>query len=243
MPSIKLLFAGILFSCAGLPAWAIVAPYTQPELDLWRLEADKFYRSPVVLAPNLQSMAYSEVVFLADRRRTASVLYWVPLPEEGGDPTKRFDPETLLRARQEILRAMPDPPFNFTTLTVVDWSPNGQLLLVKQRLGLLHVGLRTSRLWVLNLQRPAINVYPDIQRAVEYHILQTTGQELHPARWDLQPLGWQNNTTVVVRAVYADGRPIGDWLFDVRAGRIQRLAEPALVPPVNGFSPKREITP
>jgi hypothetical protein len=245
-------------------------PYnTHPrELDLWNLEGRRFVRSPSVLSPDKSRFAYSEILYMPNMRQTIARMYLVStpqptqpqehLPSEDAlypqpkpDPARNFDsynPDKTLKLRHTLVSVGYDKvkPFEFKTLTIVDWSASGQRLLFKQRSGVLHVGLRTSDILVYDEGRGTVAIYPEIHRAV-VHYWQSRGNlpQLEQINWDIQPLGWESgsDSLVLLKAWAYDKHEkkfLGIWRYDFDAERTELLTLDDTIPPVvaaNGWLP------
>jgi hypothetical protein len=199
------------------------------ELDLWRLEAQKFYRSRGVLSPDKQVMAYTEVVFLPDNRQTLSRLYLVPLAASG---IKSTNPNQSLQQRQTLLSVGEEKRhgFEFNTLTIIDWSASGNRLLFKKKSGVLHVGLRTADILVYDPTQGTLTLYPEIQRAIRHYWREnSTLADLDTVAWDLYPLGWEpgSDSAILVKAWAWDQKNkkfLGIWRFDVDSERAELVS-------------------
>lgn len=226
---------------AGLPINIQAQPYNngQRELNLWRIEATKFVRSPAVLSPQADALAYTEAVYLPGTRQVSGALYFnalaggvdalalsAPLGSQavlGG-----LDPNRLLQQRITWWRVGDEraQAFAFSTLTVVDWSANGQRLLVKRKHGVQYTGLRPTDVAVVERATGKITVYGEILRAVQAWVANQPGQAANTLKlraWDLEPLGWlpQSTTEFYVRAwAFSQNAPpefLGLWRFDTQA--------------------------
>ena len=237
----------LLLSSFSTPSWSQTfselkfEPYpVGQEIDLWRLEAIKQVRSPVILSPDKSRYAYTEVTFMPDNRQTFSKLYWVPvinntaapegLPGENIQPVLTpemkiapYDPSRTLKMRQEILGVGHDKPqaFEFRTLTAIDWSASGNRLLFKQRVGSLHAGLKTSDILLFDQHQGTITIYPELKRIVRYHWLHYSNlPDLDTVAWDIFPLGWQpgSDSEVLFKAWAYDKKNrkfLGIWSYDI----------------------------
>ena len=239
------------------------------ELDLWNLEGKKMIRSEVVASPDRQWFAYSEVLFIPPARQTISKLYLVAVPalppaktsrlpsEEVSNPPQpvpmsfyldRFDPTKHFKDRKTLTAVGYSKvvPYAFQTLTVVDWSANGRKLLYKQKSGVLHLGLRTSDIWVADLDRGVATIYPAIHRVIKNY-WKTHGDLPHidELAWDIQPLGWEpgSDRGILLKAWAFDKvekKFLGLWKYDLEADRTTLLSLEDNPVPVaaNGWIPK-----
>lgn len=223
------------------------------ELDLWNLEGTRFVRGPAVISPDKSLFAYSEVIYIPNTRQTSSKLYLVPVPppptpdqehlpsedalhpEPPLDPlvfAERYDPAKTMRLRQTLLGVGYDQvkPFDFKTLTVVDWSASGQRLLFKEKSGVLHVGLRTSDLLVYDESKGTVTIYPEVSRILKnYWMTEGNLPNFESLSWDVEPLGWEPNSDsgVLLKAWAYDKKEkkfLGLWRYDVDAERAQLLS-------------------
>lgn len=232
----------------GWPSGFTLTPYNTgyQAINLWRIEATRFVRTPPILSPNAQQYVYSEVVYLPGTRQVWSSLYRVILPSWAGLPSGQsqiqvlqqgLSAQAMVQQRQLLLRAGDTNPkgYQFDTLTLVDWSADGTRLLVERKSGILYTGLRTSDVWVVDLattgQRQA-TWYGELMQAVRYYWQQqAAGQpELFQRAWQIQVLGWEpgSNTSLVYQArAYSQKAPpvfLGTWRFDTTTHSPQLLS-------------------
>lgn len=250
-------------------------PYnTYPrELDLWNLEGRRFLRSDAVVAPGKDAFVYSEVLFMPSNRQTMSRLFLVPVKDPPAEnlpllPSEevlapappppqasadRFDPVKTYKLRQPLVAVGFDRvvPYEFRTLTVVDWSVSGQKMLFKQRSGVLHVGLRTSDILVYDRFRGTITIYPEVSRVIQ-HYWKNVGNLPHieDVAWDIQPLGWEvgSDSAVLLKAWAYDKHEkkfLGVWRYDVDAERTELVSLQDMAVPVaaNGLLARYQAPP
>lgn len=257
---------------ANIQDYMTYEPYNlfPKEIDLWNLEGERLIRSPVVVAPDKNSFVYTEVLFMPNSRQTISKLYWVPvqplpqpplerLPsEEALNPppqpidysryAARFDPKKTTNIRQ----SMADVGFSkvrlfrFQTLTVVDWSVSGKRLLFKERSGVLHLGLRTTNILILDQDKGTVTIYPEVLRVIK-HYWMTRGNLPHieSLALDIQPLGWEpDSDEIVLLKAWAydknEKKFLGLWSYNVAQERTQLISLSDIPPAVaaNGWLPK-----
>jgi hypothetical protein len=238
------------------------------ELDLWELESKRFVRGPSVISPDKSTFVYTEVVFVPYNRQTFSRLYRVvapPLPglqREETDPndvsvnakpapisiesyTDRYSAEKTIQYREMMAEVGYDKVkrFDFRTLTVVDWSASGRRLLVKEKSGMLHIGLRTSDIIVYDEKLGSVTLYPEIRRIIEYY-WRTKGNlpNLNRLVWELYPLGWEpgSDSIILIKAWTMDKEEkkfLGIWRYDLDTERAELFSpENSSVPTAaNGY--------
>lgn len=257
---------------ANVADYMTYTPYnTFPrEIDLWNLEGKRLIQSPVVVAPDKNSFVYTEVLFVPHYRQTIAKLYWVPVtplplpplerlpseeaqnppppPIQYADYTNRFDPVRTTRIRKGIAEVgfTTVQPFQFKTLTVVDWSNSGKKLLFKERGGILHLGLRTTNILIYDQDGGTVTIYPEVQRVIKhYWTTQANLPHIDQLAWDIQPLGWEpdSDDTVLLKAWAYDRQEkkfLGLWRYNVTQERTQLVSLSDDPPAVaaNGWLPK-----
>jgi len=237
------------------------------DLDLWNLEGKRLIRSLPVISPDKTVFVYSEVMFISNNRQTYSRLYLVPVQPLPGPPQShlpsedalnppppppdpalyaaRFDPARTVKLRQSLVGVGMErvKSFDFKTLTVVDWSASGQRLLVKERSGMLHWGLRTTDILVYDQGKGTVTIYPEVQRIIR-HYWGAHGNlpHLDELAWDIQPLGWEtaSDSTLLMKAWAYDQNEkkfLGLWRYDVDAERTElvQLEDIAMPVAANGW--------
>lgn len=237
------------------------------DIDLWNLEGKRLIRSLPVVSPDKSAFVYTDVMFIPQDRQTYSRLFLVPVPplpaepqpklpsEEAKEPppvppdpsvyAARFDPEKTVKWRKSLLGVGLDKvkPFGFRTLTVVDWSASGQRLLIKERSGVLHVGLRTTDILVYDQGRGTITVYPEVQRIIKHYWIHHGNLEhIETLSWDIQPLGWEpGSDDILLMKAWAydktEKKFLGLWSYDVDAERTQlvQLVDTPMPVAANGW--------
>jgi hypothetical protein len=161
MPHTRQTFSSLYLS--EIPAPPIPVEYTMPQ------------------APPRQSMF--QKVF----RRPPKAQYVAP-PIAPEIWARRFDPTYLSLSRDLVLQIGRDPANigAFTSLTIVDWSPGGNRLLVQARKGMLHSGLTPSDVVVVDL-----NTHQTITCTELKNTLASTLNLGDNQTWDITPMGWE----------------------------------------------------
>jgi hypothetical protein len=218
------------------------------ELDLWNLEDRRFIRSPIVLSPDYHFFAYSEVLFSPSNRQTLSRLYRVSvqalppletreIPQQTGGQAiswalRRLDPDKTLQHRERLLEVGYNKliPFDFKTLTIIDWSATGQRLLIKEKSGMLHLGLRTTDVLVYDQVNGNVTIYPELRRAIAFY-WRTQGNlpNINRLNWELYPLGWEpgSDSKILFKAWALDPtnrKFLGVWRYDIDQLSTDRLS-------------------
>jgi hypothetical protein len=160
-----------------------------------------------------------------------------------------FDPNQSLGKREQVIRIGWERtrPHEFKTLTIVDYTPSGQRLLVWQRNGVSHLGLTPSKVWVYDRGSGLSKQYPQLNQALAVQF-KALGDPLpeddigdnfaqDQRTWDLEPLGWlAGSETVMALQVWEylkiipDGSVLGAekstrrfkgvWAFDTMSQQV-----------------------
>lgn len=223
------------------------------ELDLWSLEKARFIRSAAVLNPERDAYVYSEVLFVPNIRQTISKLYLVKIPPEPvktqphlpsediatppqpqpkpTDYQSRYDPAKTVKYRIALAQVGFEQvnPFDFKTLTIVDWNASGRRLLFKERNGTLHLGLRVTDILIYDEAKGTVTIYPEVQRIIKnYWLMHGNQPNLASLSWEIQPLGWEpmSESNILLKAWAYDQHEkkfLGLWRYDADAERTTLL--------------------
>jgi hypothetical protein len=103
-----------------------------------------------------------------------------------------LDPVKMAPFRQRVLGAgdAEKKHFSFQTLVPVDWSPNGQLLLLRTRKGVLHETPTGTDMLLYDRQTGSIWVYPELWKRFEAPFT-SQSIRLQPRAYDVMPLGFK----------------------------------------------------
>lgn len=248
----------------SVPDYMKFEPYnTYPrEIDLWTLEASRFIRSIPVVSPEKSVFAYSDVMFVSNIRQTISKMYLVHVPpppvqpqphlpseDVNNQPTPppdpkafqdRYDPDKTLKLRVNLAQVGFEKvnPFDFKTLTIVDWSASGRKLLFKERSGTLHVGVKVTDILIYDEGKGTVTIYPEVQRVItHYWVTHGNQPNMNKLSWEIQPLGWEpgSDSNVLMKAWAFDKKEkkfLGLWRYDVDAERttlLQLMDDPVAV--------------
>jgi hypothetical protein len=236
-----------------LPPYVELTPFrpTNYEMNLWRIEANLFRRSPVVLSPDGAGVAYTEVTYQPGQRQVSGRLYWVPIetmpayrPELVARQPGLANPDIWLsfldtnrsmQLRELLWRVgdRQDERFGFQTLTVVDWSHSGQRLLVKKRTGVLYLGLKMSQPAIFDRMTGEVIQFGEIARAVNVHWRQKLKADspVFQHAWQLEPLGWAplSDTEFYLEGwSYSQNKKqqyLGLWKFNLDTNRPELISE------------------
>jgi len=149
-----------------------------------------------------------------------------------------FDPDRQRRFRKRLYRVgYGDNRLKaFHTLVPVDFSANGEAVLVHYRTGVYNTGLKsTSSFLIVRPHTGQVTRYNELQSAIRsYWDAQGIMAPLDTVAWELFPLGWVqgSNRDIIVDAWAYDTKErqyLGVWRFDSQSEQSQLLS-PTEVP-------------
>lgn len=241
LTSIFILSNGVSFSQTLLedsqsPVLALFKEYNNPvatqNLNIHLLEYKRQIRSTVVVSPDLTKAAYTEVYFLPQSNQTTSKAFYFTFGESlayENNHQKILD--TLNPDNHKNQKTfMMDSGFNtinkeiFRTLTIVDWSADGNKLILKESVGENLRRFWATNLWIYNFAGQKAVRLDEIRKAVTYYWKKNYHLYLNDYRWDIIPLGWDasNNNRVIVNVYgynYGSKHFLGCWSIDTNGKR------------------------
>lgn len=197
-----------------------------------------------ITSPNKDIMVYPVLYYYANSQCTASDLYVIPLdkalPElsrvQMANVVKRY-PEPILSTDKSISQK-----YIFRSMTPVDFSADGSKLLAKEKIGYNFDGIWQTNLWVYDFGTNESRKLAEVREAIRYYWKENQGLVLDEKRWDITPLGFDNNNPdrVIVSAYGYTGRTpkfLGNWSVDTRGEetRLVSLFDPETQVSINGF--------
>ncbi len=151
-----------------------------------------------------------------------------------------YNPDRQISNRKLLLAVGQDNPTPslFETLTVVDWSADGNRLLFKRRSGILYLGLKTSDILVYDEDKGTVTVYPELHRVISHFWNQQgTIPNLKQLEWDIFPMGWEpGSSSAILFNVWAFDKKnrkfLGLWRYDVDSEQTRLLSLQDISPAV-----------
>ena len=108
----------------------------------------------------------------------------------------------------------------FRTLTPVDFSADGTMLLVKEKIGSSEDGIWETKIYIYDFVKKTSYDLNDIREAVMYFWREYMNLNLEAYRWDIMPLGFSKDTpsmVVIQSFAYTGEKPVylGAWGIDI----------------------------
>ena len=194
-------------------------PPGSPELTI----TNTFYKnwqqnSQGIVSPDFTKLVYPSVYYYPNSGSTACDLFVIKLDEAKTNLDKVLTANVIHRYSTPIMSTAKDNDnyYTFRTITPVDFSSDGKLILAKEKIGNTKDGMWKTTPFVYDFETENSYSLEDVRNAIEYYWLETKGLHLNDKRWDITPLGFSidNADTVVVRAIAYTGEipvNLGIW--------------------------------
>ena len=205
-------------------------PPGSPELSIKK----KFYsmkhmNMQGIASPDFTKLVYPVVYYYANGASVACELFVIPLDEGETNLNK------LMKAN--VKRRLPDPilstdrtidnALTFRTLTPVDFSTDGNLLLAKEKIGSSADGIWQTNALVYHFDTKMSYDLVEVRDAIVYYWKENKNLDLEDKRWDIYPIGFDINNPdrIIVQAYgFTGDKPVflGTWSIDSK-GELSRL--------------------
>ncbi len=184
-----------------------------------------------VTSPNKDVLVYPVVYYYADNQCVSGDVFVIPLDKTLPDVERIKRANIIKRNPAPILSTDKDisEKFTFRTMTPVDFSADGKILLAKEKIGNVEDGIWQTNVWVYNFETKEAKELSEIRDAISYYWLQNKTLFLDQKRWDIQPLGFsaENPDRIIVSAIgYTGKNPkfLGNWSIDVNGERSELIS-------------------
>ena len=196
-------------------------PPGSPELNIGRkLQFDREFVSPGIVAPDKSFLIYPVTNFYAENQCVTGDLYRINLDKTKSVFQRVLDANIIHRIQTPIMSTSKDisEKYIFRSLTPIDFSEDGNLLLVKEKTGSIQDGIWQTDLWVYNFRTQKSFYLAEAQETVKYY-WRNQGLFLEDKRWDIFPLGFSADhpEIIIFNAFAYTGRTpmfLGTWSID-----------------------------
>lgn len=198
-------------------------PAGSPELHLGRsFEFDRKFICPGIVSPQKDFLVYPVVYYYADNQCVSSEMYLIKLDKKLPDVQRIMKANIVNRETTPILPTEKDlsEKFIYRTMTPIDFSSDGTLLIAKEKIGHTFDGIWQTKLWVYNFRTQTAEEYPQIRETIKYYWESQKHIMLDEKRWDIYPLGFsaKNPNMILVSAYGFTGKTpkfLGTWGIDL----------------------------
>lgn len=180
-------------------------PPGSPELTI----TNNFYKnwqqnSQGIVDPKYEKLVYPSVYYYPNTGSTACDLFVIKLDDKKTNLDKVLTANVIHRYPDPILSTTKDNDnyYTFRTITPVDFSSDGKLLLAKEKIGNTKDGIWKTTPFVYDFENKVSYNLQDVRSSIEYYWNENKNIKLRDKRWDIIPLGFSIDepTTVVVKA-------------------------------------------
>lgn len=220
-------------------------PPGSPELTI----TNTFYKnwqqnSQGIVSPDFEKLVYPSVYYYPNTGSTACDLFVIKLDEAKTNLDKVLTANTIHRYSNPIMSTLKDNDnyYTFRTITPVDFSTDGKLLLAKEKIGNTKDGIWKTTPFVYDFETENSYNLQDVRSAIEYYWLENKNLKLNDKRWDITPLGFSSDSpdVVIVRAIAYTGEiPVNLGIWSISAHgenpRLINLTDDVPTISMNGF--------
>ena len=208
------------------PTYKIVRynnPPGSPELTI----TNNFYKrwqqnSQGIVSPSYDILVYPSVYSYPNTGSTACDLFVIKLDDAKTNLDKILTAHTSHRIPEPILSTVKDNEnyYTFRTLTPIDFSSDGSLLLAKQKVGNTKDGIWETTPFVYDFETKQSYNLVDVRHSIEYYWKENANLLLtKDKRWDITPLGFEpeNNNVIVTAVAYTGDVPVNLGVWSISA--------------------------
>jgi len=212
------------------------------DLNLDLLQGQHTFTSIPVVSPNFNNIIYTQVFYYPTVDQVVSKAFFAPvvMPDtsnENKPPSKEdflnsYKFKTLNNYRHEILSTESEEFERniFRTLTVVDWSYDSNLAIIKERIGAIGKGITGTSIWVYNVAEDKIYLIDTIRKGIINYWLTEKSLDLTRYFWDIKILGWEKdskNRIIVNAYMYPNKNQstfLGCWNVNIATGAVKLIS-------------------
>ena len=220
-------------------------PPGTPELSIKK----KFYtmkhmNMQGIASPDFTKLVYPVVYYYANGASVACELFVIPLDESETNLNKLMKANVKKRLPDPILSTdrTIDNALTFRTLTPIDFSVDGNLLLAKEKIGSSADGIWQTNAIVYHFDTKMSYDLVEVRDAIVYYWKENKSLNLEDKRWDIYPIGFDINNPdrVIVQAYgFTGDTPVflGTWSIDSKGeqSRLETFVNAENRVSMNGF--------
>ena len=204
----------------------------------------KQQNSQGIISPDLSKLVYPAIYYSPDSASTSAELFEIPLDMNETELDRVLKAHTSNRNQKPLMSTSKtiDNFATFRTLTPVDFSTDGNLLLVKEKIGNSYDGIWQTTPWIYNFETKEARELSEIRDAITYHWTTYRALPLQEKRWDIVPLGFsieEPDRIICTAYAYTGAKPIflGVWSIDAKGEQSRLISFENIDIPisVNGF--------
>lgn len=195
------------------------------ETNLKTLKKKRQINSIGVASPDGANMIFTRYYYYPTTKMTGSELFFMHLDTSKSIKERLEHANTFTGKISVYKTGMDSLDYNIQrTLTILDWSADGRMAAIKEKISYTEDGLWKTNLLVYDFATEKMKDLSEVRSAIKYYWLNNEGLDLNSKRWDIFPVGWDalNPERIIVFAyAYTGERPkfLGTWSVDCKGER------------------------
>lgn len=206
-------------------------PPGSQDIDLTNLISQRKVNSVGVISPDSKKMVYSSVYYYPSLNQTSSEMYVINIDSSATLEQKLKTASPLDQDYTPVLSVGTDELLGnaIKTLTLIDWSTDGNKIAVKEKIGSNDSGIWKTSLLVYNFQTKQGRDLNEIREAIRYWWKNNKNIDLIDYMWDIYPIGWDAanpNRIILYAYAFTSKQPkfLGTWSIDADGETSQLLS-------------------
>lgn len=195
------------------------------ETNLKTLKKKRQMNSIGVASPDGTRMIFTRYYYYPTCKMTGSELFLMNLDTSKNLKSRLEEANTYAGKISVYKTGMDSMDYNVQrTLTILDWSADGKMAAIKEKISYTEDGLWKTNLLVYDFTTEKLKDLSEVRSAIKYYWLNNEELDLNACRWDIFPVGWDalNPERIIVLAyAYTGERPkfLGTWSVDAKGDR------------------------
>ena len=199
-----------------------------------------------IVSPDYSKLVYPSIYYYPNSASIASDLFVINLNPEKPNMERIMTATVSQREPEPIISTDSDNSVHgaFRTLTPVDFSQDGTMLLAKKKIGNSNDGIWQTKIIVYDFTTKLTYDLQEVREAIVYH-WKNNGLNLEEKRWDIYPLGFsaENPSQIIIKAfAYTGSKPVnlGIWSVDAHGEQSKLITENGQPPAIEANGLKLE---
>lgn len=211
-------------------------PPGSPEADIALIKKNKMARSKGVANDDFTRMAYSQYNFYPNFNQISSEVFVMPL-DTSKTMVERMKNANILLADKSFTLTSAKYYYKrnlFSALIVLDWSKDGDVLLVKEKIGSLDTGIFRTNICVVfvddDVKTSEYKRFDNLEDSIKDYWAKKEGIRLNFYRWNITPLGWnKENEDEIISLAYAYDKKgqkvfLGAWGLNYKTEEVRLIS-------------------
>ncbi len=204
------------------PAYKIVRynnPPGSPEITLYNSFYERRQQNAQgIVSPDFTKLVYPSIYYYPNSGSTACDVFVIKLDKAKSNMDKILTANVVHRYSEPILSTDKDNDnyYTFRTITPVDFSEDGNKVLLKEKIGNTKDGIWKTTPYVYDFKTKNSYNLQDVRASIKYYWEAARDINLDDKRWDIKPLGFSQKNpdwVIVTSEAYTGDKPVylGTW--------------------------------